>query len=955
MGCAFGIPQIGPTSNPPSNSATVKVHYNFDDNQGQWLARRPHTFQIQTIAVDQHTTIGLIDLRTCLQAVIESSPEILNHEHDYNIYATDYSEPNVPLVGQGRLSCALASQRDPRDQMITGRVTRNLLGALLNNGSPDTLDVRLKFTAVPRHIRRTDSPSTVAVGETWSPGLSWGTVPEFNALVRSNSMLEFGGDDAFPGLTQSTEPTSQATTSRPTPNSGQSAGRSRARPRKKQQEARGASAPKEGADSDDAQPAKRVKVLRTDSSAIAPFGAIPDSLRVAASTSGSLRTMRPVGAGGGVSAASQIRHGARAPTPMPDGPPMQQRPVSRALSNLARSESMTSVGRPVSTGRSPDRGHSRGGSAGDLFSSPVVALSTLSMRSTPPSSSPVLPHLPMHHLDSGFMSSGAEAFFSDRMDDGLHTLPQRQMQDEMLPQQQTQQTFLFQHENPGPPELLPVKSIFNPAGKARPLNRQTVPASAQSDPIPPSVQPPRHATESSFTEIHRAACDPAPINPMPVPERPQPGTVLPTEPQSRPGSSGLPASDVPAPAGPAPPAPAPPVPAPPVPAPPVPASGPVANSKAPGLKAPRQVKSKAPCPANDLEPPQPSKNILKRHTIEKNCDLAVAEGKAPTFCSNCGAIKTATWRKVWTRLFEGRPDVPSASAEFLMIEEVAKDANGQPLQYRLIKKSLNRSDDKGQWIRTYLCNPCGIWLGKFKEHRPPDKWDSLEQQPPKRGTNSRSRKRVTMKDCPPDPNSLAGCSFPPDPVGPACEQSPKVVGGGSVRRGRGTSDSPIEVQEEGETNTRRMLFSPPKRDGAQQVFGELALNTVQPGLSDAPEVMSTAAGEHCDPPQERPGTPVSQAVDDVDLERELFGTPLKTPPPRPQGPFKTPTRPTPQSHRPITRSISRSARSVRAVDIPTTPCQQRSEFELDFTSPKDLDSPFTATLEAALMQAGPWN
>ena len=53
----------------------VKVHYSFDrDNQVHCLARWPNILHIQTIPLDEKTTIGVVDLRTCLQAVSQSSP-----------------------------------------------------------------------------------------------------------------------------------------------------------------------------------------------------------------------------------------------------------------------------------------------------------------------------------------------------------------------------------------------------------------------------------------------------------------------------------------------------------------------------------------------------------------------------------------------------------------------------------------------------------------------------------------------------------------------------------------------------------------------------------------------------------------------------------------------------------------------------------------------------------------
>src|SRR5690349_3689293 len=105
--------------------------------------------------LDERTTIGVIDLRTCLQAVAQCSPEIINHhETDYSVYAYDYSEPDLPLVGQGMLSWALDQNNEVsqhQQQLVTGRVTRNIL-AILSNGSREMLEVRLKFTAISKMV-----------------------------------------------------------------------------------------------------------------------------------------------------------------------------------------------------------------------------------------------------------------------------------------------------------------------------------------------------------------------------------------------------------------------------------------------------------------------------------------------------------------------------------------------------------------------------------------------------------------------------------------------------------------------------------------------------------------------------------------------------------------------------------------------------------------------------------
>jgi len=145
--------------------------------------------------------------------------------------------------------------------------------------------------------------------------------------------------------------------------------------------------------------------------------------------------------------------------------------------------------------------------------------------------------------------------------------------------------------------------------------------------------------------------------------------------------------------------------------------------------------------------------------------------------------------------------------------------------------------------------------------------------------------------------------------------SPKHGGPGSTHsRGSGTADSPIAIEDDLGT-TRRLLFPSPRKDGLPKVLGELTPNHAQMNMNPQ-EVKSAATGkENAKSSQIRPGTPAHGDHDDLD--QELFGTP----PDRPTTPlgrselsgvFKTPTRPTP-SHRPITRSISRSIRTVRSI------------------------------------------
>jgi hypothetical protein len=373
----------------------------------------------------------------------------------------------------------------------------------------------------------------------------------------------------------------------------------------------------------------------------------------------------------------------------------------------------------------------------------------------------------------------------------------------------------------------------------------------------------------------------------------------------------------------------------------------------PVLTLPQVPPSEAPCPASDLDIPRYSKNLVKKQSIKERLMSAIEKGERPPFCNNCGAIETPTWRKIWTQDFEGIPGFHEFSDKpgcVTMIEVLERDADGQPNKYRMVKKNLGPKDEKKQWIETLLCNPCGIWLGKFKVHRPSDRWDkdaARLNQPRKKKSNSRSKKARSKSDAQINPTSEA--YFTTDPIGPpehdsskenyANEAQPDLHGmmaidekplnlrsspgqrflGSTHSRGSGTADSPIRVEDD-LGSTRRLLFPSPRRDGVPKVLGELSLNAVQSRTHEAKSAGSTAGKENGglhNP--ERPGTPTPPEDNHHDdLEQELFGTPPtkrpSTPPPKgapTTGPFKTPTRPTP-SHRPITRSISRSIRSIRS-------------------------------------------
>ncbi|KAF7545588.1 hypothetical protein G7Z17_g9064 [Cylindrodendrum hubeiense] len=342
----------------------------------------------------------------------------------------------------------------------------------------------------------------------------------------------------------------------------------------------------------------------------------------------------------------------------------------------------------------------------------------------------------------------------------------------------------------------------------------------------------------------------------------------------------------------------------------------------------------------------------------------------PPFCTNCGAIETPTWRKIWVQDHEGVPEYVEYSEKpgrITAIDVLKRDDENKPLAYRLIKKSLGTDDDRSAWLEQLLCNPCGIWVTKYRTHRPQDKWDNsfgrLGQERRKRGpgqnNNSRSKKARTKSDSQPNPASEA--YFATDPLGPMEPSSPKHTDaapsqlnlgpalneardseapsmhmgndmpkndmshsnpGSTHSRVSGTAHSPIDIDMDGQLgNTRRLLFPSPRKDNSPRVLGEVNVNIVQ----------TTECRQNKEVAAEKENVAVNEydgASNEHDVLESLFQSPSharpSTPPPKAKAttsstPFKTPTRPTP-SHRPITRSVSRSLRSVR--DVLMSPNQQ---------------------------------
>ncbi|KAF4984330.1 hypothetical protein FZEAL_441 [Fusarium zealandicum] len=1109
----------------------LKVHYTFDKEAiVNCLARSSQTLHVQTIPIDDKNSIGVVDLRVCLQAVTECSPELASQDGlgDFAVYALDYSEPDTPLVGQGMLSWVIESMRGDWSgqppKMVTGRVTKNLLG-VFGGGNRETLEVKLKLTAAsgvqrPEPVmdmqpaRPTETAMTPTGAAEWnsfiqsnpqighsahvsrvaSPALSQGPPPSmiqrrdsFGLTAQANSGPEIQRIAPMP-VDPATVPTQP--TSRPSSRSSrkkQPTGRPRGRPRKKPAEGN-TSGYEDGTEGEDTGPAKkRAKMTKVEKATPNPFTSGPDSLRVTASTAGSLRNFRPIAANNeAVPGGNHLQEVPRAPTPVPDGNPLNAPPrggpkgpkprrESSMRQELAANLSNQLPPRPnrvpspsQEDDRSPDSlvetpAFSED-SPQDIRSSPPVPRTASFMQSSPPPSSPMLPPMPApQRQDSTFMETDADDLFDEPI---LQPVKESRFQG-LLPTQKVMETvdatgipsqvFRMQ-DGPGGQDLVHIQNYNTPHPTSTPAGPLQTEASSlvpitKKNPIkprptrnPPQKQPSRPSppalaptpppttdaaeriaspaipsvpspTNDSQSHIDQSAMDEAffqlvretsgsseptastetnqvPQEPLPPPEpisnptNPQPraprlmsrsqsasALMLPSVPASEPvGPSALSQSAL-------------------AEAPrasteipsalrrsnsvglhlPVPASDPVAPLETSG-QLPVAVLSEAPCPPSDAFPPMPSsppfrsnKNQVKKQSIKQRLETAILNGEMPPFCTNCGAIETPTWRKIWVQDHDGIPQYVEYSEKpgrITAIEILKRDEENMPLSYRLIKKSLGGCDDRKSWTEQLLCNPCGIWIGKYRSHRPQDKWDNtlgpLGQGRRKRasgGSNPRAKRARTKSISQTNPTSEA--YFATDPLGPAEPSSPKQFGSalfqaigarevsmdnetpalaeddflnalpmnepgpsnpGSthsrVSRGSGTAESPIEMDLDSQLgSTRRLLFPSPRKDASSKTLREIEANVVR----------TTERRQNKELLAEKENMLVEHSDRQIEPDEldALFESPIRpsTPPSKAKGgpnstPFKTPTRPTP-NHRPITRSVSRSLRSVRDMMSPS--------------------------------------
>ncbi|KAK2804262.1 hypothetical protein FQN51_002351 [Onygenales sp. PD_10] len=750
----------------------LKVLYTFDsENKTNCLARWPHLIDIQTAFIDEETQVGVIELKTCIQAIVSASPELVAKlGRDYTIYAYDYSEYETPLVGQGMLSWVLASASPTPDApahqsktMVTGKVCKNVFG-LFSKGAQETLEVKLRLVPVPtiyqneylsnmQRYRESSNmmpqefdaqswanfvqsnPGLLAGASAPTPSERAGSPMDRSGIERLHQMLSEGStprDFSNIPTAESFRADSPVHSTHGAPSRTSTPGLTRSASQQQKRPASDALRPASrasGYDTDsrrqptthmgrrnstlslygsgdealDAPVPKRAKLLRADlqDKPNLNIERQPGSLRVAASTAASVRIHRPMPMNPAALAQASNDDPVRPPTPIPRGLTGAARPIRPTHSNLRRESSSAShvsytspySQLPETAATSPE--DVRYGSAIDtpfnMPSSPPVMESMY-----PQTSSPILPPLPDH--DSGFMSGNLESFLDDNclgntLDDLENPAGQGRQMNAINHSRHDKTTL--PHQNPAPQLTRP--NTF-------PMSDSVVDNSTNE--VPPTLPPPPGRLNGSRPSSRASSRQPSkPLAPAPISQSeaeqlhrqaiPASDPVGPSRNfQHRSQSWNGPMSDFP--------------------------------TGTPALMASDDVKVRSGAGAR------------RTKQVQARLEQCIRQGTVPPYCENCGAIETPTWRRAWSKVVQGSAeDANSHNNDPAMLfwrpEETAED--GTVTSFKQFKKTLADSDK--DFVQLLLCNPCGLWLHKFKTMRPENMWN----KPP----SKEKRKRKTRQ------------------------------------------------------------------------------------------------------------------------------------------------------------------------------------------------------------------
>ncbi|KAL9005669.1 MAG: hypothetical protein Q9188_001575 [Gyalolechia gomerana] len=742
----------------------LKVLYTFDhENKTNCLARWPQNIDIRTAYLDENTQIGVIELKTCIQAIVAASPELVAKlGQDYTVYAYDYSEYDTPLVGQGMLSWVLASSSAtpaaPAHQsktIVTGRVCKNIMG-LFSDSSQETLEVKLRLVPVPtclqseyiesmksyRDISRAmpegfnaqawtnflqANPGIlqlVAQSRSGSPAL---TTAQKNAVgiehvqrLMNQNHVPADQSDPNPPLQSDSYSAAEAIEQLPRPVSRASSVRSTAPPK------RGRGRPPKPIHelSERSRKIRQMQAPRRGSFDV-DYGSNDDHQEEGSNkkrvkvtkadypgTSGfgkqpELRVAASTAASVRIHQPTAIRPPTHAANAL-EGPPREPTPVAK--SSFASS-------RPLLPARKSNLRCESLTAQESHYESPYLP-SDIEKLPDSENESPEGSRAESADTPADFASSppaypgSVTAPSSPR----FPTLPREF--DSGFMSGTIDELFEDDEYRPLDDEDLNVAARYMKRTDLHvPAATETMVALGSGVEI--QAQPNEVSNKNGKTCDHRS-----------VPNASSRAVL------SRTGSSG----NLPPPS--------------------------TLGSK--GIRPSLLHRSQTWAghhddhPSSDAVPPsEPGQHIPKVRTrnrtgsgagakrkkaIQSKLAETVAKGEMPPFCENCGAIETPTWRKAWMKIHTGAPDHVVVSDEeggIVAWQSLQMDDDGRVCLFRIIKRTL-LSTDEG-FTESLLCNPCGIWLHTRKCMRPKEVWD--KSQGPDGGPGGpRRRASQTKKD-----------------------------------------------------------------------------------------------------------------------------------------------------------------------------------------------------------------
>lgn len=701
----------------------MKVLYTFDDqNKTNCLARWPQALDIRTAYLDESQQIGVIELKTCLQAIVSASPELVAKlGQDYTVYAYDYSEYETPLVGQGMLSWILASCSStpsaPAHQsktMVTGRVCKNILG-LFTSASQETLEVKLRLVPVPTclqseyvenmkkysdiskiipngfdytswtsflqsnpaimQLANASRSQTPALGSNQREGIG---IEHVQRLLSQGSTSFQSGDLPLglqttnavggPGGGQLPRPSSPAMSVQST-----TVTKRRGRPPKNGPKAKPNSAPPQR------QPAIRQETLDNGSEvnddrlegpsrkrAKVTKADVPGSSTFS-QQSESLRVAASTAASLRIHQPSAIRPSTNIASSL-EAPPRVPTPIANPLSQPKRPALTTarsslrqeSLAVDESTYDSPYAPSENGAKPPESVMSSPAASRVDSLGETPAdiTSSP-----PVYHNMSTAPSSPRLPVLPRDIDSGFMSgsLDDLFGDDELRPVDEEDLEIAAQYCKRSD---LPSVPIDNPESMDQPIAQPQIIESTPADDraIDTSRQSARSAVGLGRTASLGSVPRPSAIASDPVRpsglSRSQSWTSLP----KRHAPSDIPTSE---------------------------------ESDAQQAKRARRGSG--------------AEAQLKKEKIRSKLVTAIAAGEVPPYCDNCGAIETPSWRKAWAKVYSGTPEYVRVSDEeggILAWQKLQTDERGTVCLYRVFKKNL-RDGDEG-FNEILLCNrkPC---------------------------------------------------------------------------------------------------------------------------------------------------------------------------------------------------------------------------------------------------------